>query len=274
MKRSLKNICVLTSPYSDRARDYDTRLRDVLGEYGYRVHTAIQPSDELIIVLGGDGFMLESLHSLNFPDIPMWGINFGQVGLLMNNIPDASEIPAIIRKGNYRLIPYPLLNASFEFNNGRKKTILAFNEISAERLGCQNIRLDCHIDGTLLNRFSGDGLIIATPTGSTAYSFAAGGAVVHAGVPAILLTPVNPHRPVQFHSLQFPVVLPESTEIRITVCDYHKRKARLMADGMDLGCVRKISVTCSDRKVLLVKAFSYCFTNALLNKIIGGNDSS
>ena len=273
MKTGFKNMHICASPFSDKARDCGIELTRRLEKQGIRVSPRFSPEVDLVLVLGGDGYMLDVIHRLDFPDVPLWGFNFGQVGLLMNNVRDADKILDVLNSKEFRISEYPLLQADVLYRNGKRKKIHAFNEISAERLGCQNIRLDCHIDGNLLNRFSGDGLIIATPTGSTAYSFAAGGSVVHATVPAILLTPVNPHRPVQFHSLQFPVVLPEKTVIEITVCEHHKRRARLMTDGKDLGSIRRITVTGSERKMKLVKVSSYCFTSALLNKIIGGAES-
>jgi NAD+ kinase len=164
---------------------------------------------------------------------------------------------------------FPVLQARVTLASGEVVVERAVNDFVLERASGQTVHLRTYIDGVLLNRYSGDGLVIATPGGSTAYSLAAGGPVVHQAVPGMLVTPLYAHRPVQFHSLQFPILLPLSSAVRVEAEDQPKRPVRLVADGSTREGLVAIEIRDSGRPVRLLRPADYGFIDTLVSKIIG-----
>lgn len=223
---------------------------------------------DLIVVLGGDGFMMSLIRSLEYPATPFFGVNFGRVGFLMNPMADGARLAEILTAGSFVATAYPVLEGRVLGNDG-PLVLRAFNDFVLERASGQTVHLRTSIDDVLLNEYSGDGLIVATPGGSTAYSLAAGGPVVHHAVPGILVTPLNPHRPVQFHSLQFPLVVPLTSRVHIVAEERHKRPVRFTADGKQVEDVEEIEIRDSSLRVLLLRVPEYQFIDTLVRKIIG-----
>jgi NAD+ kinase len=171
------------------------------------------PSDlDCIFVLGGDGTFLSAVRWIGDQDIPILGIKFGEVGFLAEiaeeNLYAAAEK---VLKGDYILRPRMRLSVKVR----RKKETLAqesiLNDVVINRGALARLaHIETHIDDHYLTTYSADGLIVATPTGSTAYSLAAGGPVIHPAVPAIILTPICP-----FTLTNRPLIVPESANIKI-----------------------------------------------------------
>ena len=222
-----------------------------------------------LVVLGGDGAMMAVLRSLSFPEIPVYGVNYGQVGFLMNPRQPAADLAKEVTSPELLEQTSPVLEATAERLDGSTVQVRAMNDFVLERASGQTIHLKTYIDGVLLNRYSGDGLVVATSGGSTAYSLAAGGPVVHPSVSGMVITPLYPHRPVQFHSLQFPVVLPLSSVVRIEGEDLQKRPLRFVADGISTRDIRSIEMRDSGTRMQLLRAPSYGFIETLVRKIIG-----
>jgi len=146
---------------------------------------------DLIITIGGDGSLLHFLHLIGIPNIPIVGINFGSLGFLADiSVQNIFEGLEAICQGSYKASERIVLEGVLQ-----EKTIgFAVNEVVIHR-GCHPhiVDLALHIDGTFVNTFSADGLIIATPSGSTAYSLSSGGPIVSPEIEAYIITPISPH---------------------------------------------------------------------------------
>ncbi|MFH1098842.1 MAG: NAD(+)/NADH kinase [Candidatus Uhrbacteria bacterium] len=209
-----------------------------------------------IFAVGGDGFLLEvvrtfsPLVSAGSFRVPIVGWNAGQVGFLMNDPAFDAQLGDLLfrdqlrafAEGRYEVQQCDLLDAwwilqavSGERAYAIKERAYAFNEIRVERAVEQAARLDIAVDGVSLGTYSGDGLILASSQGSTAYALSAGGPVVDHSLPAMVIVPNNPARIGKFLQLTFPLVLAPSREITITVCDAEKRPVRVVADGCVCG---------------------------------------
>ncbi len=224
---------------------------------------------DLVILLGGDGFLMDSIRSLNFPPTPIFGINFGSVGFLMNPRISMDDLVSIIREGRFRAEDHPVLEAKVQVVDGSEKSILAVNDFVMERKGGQSVRLRILAGGILFNEFSGDGVIVATSTGSTAYNLAAGGPVFHPEIGAIVITPLYPHRATPFHSLQFSVLLPLYSDLEVVGVDIDKRPIRLVADGCPVEGPARIQVRDSGLRLHLLRVESHEFISDLAQKFIG-----
>lgn len=170
---------------------------------------------DLIIVLGGDGTMLRVARQTGKAGIPMLGINCGGLGFL-TDIKAEEAIPILeeIINGKYTLDERMVLQACVQQKNNKDiKSSFALNDIVIYK-GSQSglIELYASVDGKWINTFLSDGLIIATPTGSTAYSLSAGGPIIYPSLHAILITPICPHI-----LTNCPIVIPDQGKIEITV---------------------------------------------------------
>ncbi len=196
----------------------EPRVGIMLGLKKYKKFVPGDTKVDLILVMGGDGTILRIVAELDDFDVKFFGINMGHLGFL-------SEIPPVaIRKtldkifaGKFSIDQRMMLNVELYRKKKKLKQFHALNEVSISQATLSRlIVLKTKVDGLKLANFKADGLLVATPTGSTAYSLSAGGPIVHPSLSAMILTPVCPH---SFN--QKPVVLPDNKKIEITVAsDY------------------------------------------------------
>jgi len=227
-------------------------------------------SVDLVLLLGGDGFLMDSLRGLGYPPTPVFGVNFGSVGFLMNPRQCLEGLVGLLRDpSRLGVEEHPVLAARVRHTDGREEAWLAVNDVVLERTGGQSVRMTVTVDGVLLNRYSGDGLIVATSAGSTAYNLAAGGPVVHPRIPAIVVTPLYPHRAAPFRSLQFPIVLPLGSTLVLSGQEVEKRPIRLLADGRPVEGLSELTVHDSGLRLHLLRVESHEFVATLARKFIG-----
>jgi NAD+ kinase len=171
------------------------------------------PSDlDCIFVLGGDGTFLSAVRWIGDQEIPILGIKFGEVGFLAEiaeeNLYTAAEK---VLKGDFILRPRMRLSVEVRRRNKTLTREAVLNDVVINRGALARLaHIETYIDDHYLTTYSADGLIVATPTGSTAYSLAAGGPVIHPAVPGIILTPICP-----FTLTNRPLIVPESANIKI-----------------------------------------------------------
>jgi NAD+ kinase len=223
------------------------------------------PAD-LCLVLGGDGTMLHAIHE-HGPATTYLGLNCGFLGFLMNDLPaeDAVErVAAALGAGAWMAHRFPRLAMLASTAAGEVRGN-AVNDVYVERQSGHTCHLRVWIDGHVLaDRLVCDGMIAATPVGSTAYSFSAGGPASHPLVRSIHLTPICPHAP-----RLSPIVLPESAQVRIEVLSPEYRPARVVLDGLAHGDVHAVELSCSRQDDVALAFFNgHDFTGTLLHKIL------
>lgn len=150
---------------------------------------------DVLVVLGGDGTMLRVARSLEGADTPIFGINLGSLGFLTAiSQKDMGEAVEKIRKGDFQLAERTMLDVRILRNDQTLASHRALNDAVITRVAFSRlVRIEVTVDGDLLTTYTGDGLIIATPTGSTAYSLSAGGPIIHPGARSFAITPICPH---------------------------------------------------------------------------------
>lgn len=150
---------------------------------------------DLIVVLGGDGTLLSAARGVGERRTPLLAVNLGGLGFMMTTGPH--ELPSAldsVEQSSYELDSRMVLEAHLERRTGKAERFFALNDIVVSHGGIARVlRLDAYADDEYVGRYTADGLILSTPTGSTAYSLAAGGPVMPPGVEAISLTPICPH---------------------------------------------------------------------------------
>lgn len=268
----LGRILCLWNTYAESCCREAESLVERLKAAGADVVTSADRFDatiELLVLLGGDGFLMESLQELDYPDVPVFGVNFGSVGFLMNRKACLPQLVDTIKDGLSVEESHPILQATVELDGGEQKSICAFNDFFLERMTRQSVRLLVALDGVEFNHYAGDGFVFCSAAGSTAYNLAAGGPVLQPGLEAIIMTPLYPHRAVPFSSMQFPLVVPLSASIEIRASEPVKRPMRLVADGHAIESVVRVGIGFSGKRARLLRLPGHTFVTTLTRKIIG-----
>jgi NAD+ kinase len=182
---------------------------------------------QLIIVLGGDGTLLSAARAVGGRDIPIFAVNLGGLGFLTSITLDQlyPELERALR-GEQRMIPRRMLHGDLVRGGKIVKSYEALNDVVIAKTEiARMIEVEAYVDSQYLSNYKADGLIVATPTGSTAYSLSAGGPIVFPAVAAIGITPVCPHM-----LTNRPVLVPDTSVIEI-VCEAADSDAFLTVDG-------------------------------------------
>ncbi|HET7592219.1 MAG TPA: NAD kinase [Rhodanobacteraceae bacterium] len=214
---------------SDNAR---AALDELQGRYG-----TVAPEDaDVIVALGGDGFMLRTLHAELDRGLPVYGMKFGRVGFLMNRyLPD--ELPARIAAARPAVL-HPL-KMHVTQRDGNEVEALAFNEISLLRQTNQAAHIEVALNGHVkLANLICDGLLVATPAGSTAYNLSAHGPILPLDANVLALTPISPFRPRRWRG----ALLPFATEVGLRTLEPDHRPVSATADFHEVRGAVKIRV--------------------------------
>lgn len=228
MKKSYKNFFYITSG-TDESESAAESLRELYGE---------SPADkaDALIVLGGDGVMLQALHDHMNHHCPIYGMNRGSVGFLMNEYRE-DDLPKRVAAAHAETIrPLEMIAESRESGTVRA---LAINEVSVLRQSYQAAKIRISIDDKLrLEELICDGLMVATPAGSTAYNLSAQGPILPLDSPLLALTPVSPFRPRRWRG----ALLPKSVTVRMDILEVDKRPVNAVADNKEVKSVTSVTV--------------------------------
>lgn len=211
-------------------------------------HGQVAPEDaEVLVALGGDGFMLQTLHRFGDLGKPVYGMKLGTVGFLMNQHRADGLLEQIGAAEPAVLRPLEMQVAT---ESGASISSLAYNEVSLLRQTRQAAHVSIELNGQVrLDELICDGVMVATPAGSTAYNFSAHGPILPLGSAVIALTPIAPFRPRRWRG----ALLKSSTEVRFRVLDPFKRPVSATADSHEVRDVVEVTIRESlDRTVTLL----------------------
>jgi NAD+ kinase len=222
----VKSIGVIVHPAKEAALEAETRLVEHGRRRGIEVSEATEDGAyDLIVALGGDGTMLKAAALAARAQIPLLGINIGRFGYLASVAPDQmEEAVEAVSRGECMIDRRMMVTAETEGGGVEPVQAVALNEMVLDRESASRvIRVEVLVESQSLATYTVDGFIVATPTGSTAYSLSAGGPIVEPGLDAMVLTPVSPHWP-----LWRSVVVAPDRSVRLVVVE---GKATFAADG-------------------------------------------
>jgi NAD+ kinase len=224
----MENLCVLGSR-SPVAQEAVATLRE---RYG---HTAPEEADA-IVALGGDGFMLQTLHAFMDLNKPVYGMNRGSVGFLMNDFVE-DDLPAKLSEARSATIN-PLRMVATDAME-REHKALAINEVALFRQTHQAAKISIEIDGNeVMEELICDGILAATPAGSTAYNLSAHGPILPIRSKMMALTPISPFRPRRWRG----ALLPWDTKLEFRVLEQQKRPISATADHVEVRDVQAVAV--------------------------------
>jgi len=202
---------------------------------------------DAVVALGGDGLMLQTLHRVMDLPVPVYGMNFGSVGFLMNEFaPDG--LPERVANAKPSAI-FPLAMDVVDVE-GETHSALALNEVSLFRASYQAVKLEILVDGrSQLAELICDGVLLATPAGSTAYNLSAHGPILPIDAPLLALTPISPFRPRRWRG----AILNNRAVVTFRMRELGKRPANAVADNVEFRNVAEVTVRENrDRRVTLL----------------------
>ena len=214
------------TPEAENARDELTR------RYG-----AVAPeAADVIVALGGDGLMLQTLHKFMGSGKPIYGMHRGTIGFLMNEF-HAEHLRERLQAADTTMI-HPLIMDAVDADS-RRHEYRAINEVSLFRETYQAARLRILVDGReRLAELTADGVLVATPAGSTAYNLSVQGPIIPIGAPLLALTPISPFRPRRWRG----ALLPDKARVTIEVLEPTKRPVAAVADHDEVRHVRRVDI--------------------------------
>jgi len=264
---NLKKIGVILRPSSPDLISLFNRVKNLFESFGIEViidnksANAISvdgcdfdemcKNSDMLVTIGGDGTLISAIRRSHIYNLPILSINAGRLGFLADINPDElDEFITRLMKGEYRIDRRVMLEAVITRESGEKEySSVALNDIVISS-SANMIKLDAFIEGKHFNSYFGDGLIVSTPTGSTAYNLSAGGPSVFPLTSAFILTPICPHS-----LTQRPMVLPSEFEVEVTT---QNENATLTFDGQE-----KLLFTNKDRVLIRVSEKRACLVHRL-----------
>ncbi|NBC11911.1 MAG: NAD(+) kinase [Gammaproteobacteria bacterium] len=223
---------------------------------------ALGAACDLIIVVGGDGTLLHAARELAPAEVALLGINLGRLGFLVDISPDhLEERLDQILNGEYHADARAMLEVHTDGTDGRAVNDIVVHKWNSVRM----IELETWIDGVFVNAQRSDGVIVSTPTGSTAYALSGGGPLVHPGLDALLLVPICPHT-----LSNRPLVIDGDSRIELRIRDYEHEQVRLTCDGqinLPLAEGRAIHIRRSPHRLKLLHPRGYDHYSILRAKL-------
>ena len=280
--KTIKKIGVVLRPSTPELKEHYYTLEKIFNEHGIEVlldsisggmigimgmeFDILCENSDALVTLGGDGTLISAVRRSFTYDIPIFGIYAGSLGFLADI--NFDELDAFVSKlvaGNYRVDERAILEATFK-QNEKDVTIYAFNDIVLTRPSVSNmIHVETLVDSKAFNTYYGDGVIVSTPTGSTAYNLSAGGPVLFPLTNVFALTPICPHS-----LTQRPVVLPGEFSIEMKT---PQDKALIIIDGQDkheLNIAQSIHIQLAEKKVKLIHRNEFNYFDVLKEKLNWG----
>jgi Predicted sugar kinase len=276
----MKNIGIAINPSKDKDNEIlhmvikkftdKFKFTDIIIFSSYDIEKQDLKELDLLVVLGGDGTLLGIARSLNDSfNAPILGINIGNLGFLSSvDIYDIDNALNKLEQGKYKIAERMMLNCKVEADN-KKEEYKALNDVVLARGTLSRmVKFKIYVDGKIYSTFKGDGLIIATPTGSTAYSFSAGGPFIYPDLELITITPICPHT----KSMQT-IVLKADSIIKICT-DHEEEKVYLTVDGqkaININHGTSVKISKNEKGVKLLLFDDYDYFKVLRSKILNNS---
>jgi NAD+ kinase len=233
------------------------------------VYTHVPPEEaDVIVVLGGDGSMLRALHQFNDYQAPIFGMNLGSLGFLLNDY-RLKGLQKRIEKAESFVINPLLMEVTDK--NGKKHKKLAYNEVSLIRETHASAKIRVHVNGKVrIDELICDGVLVSTPVGSTAYNSSAGGSILSLDANVLPITPISAFRPRNWPG----ALVNQDCEITFEIIKPNERPVSATADAMEVRDIRSVTIK---RAVKVTKTLMFDPDNALQERIFreqfGGGDA-
>lgn len=252
------------------SKETQNLLEQKLQKSGFTVTREFAAEAELIVNIGGDGAFLRTLHENNFPSIPCLGINTGHMGFFQELHPnDMDEFIFMYKQGRYTIQHLKTVKATIQCNAGAYE-LLGLNEVVIKSVNSRPIHLNLSIGGSFIERFSGDGILVSTPAGSTAYNYSLGGSIVDPRLSILQITPIAPMNTTAYRSFTSSVVLPKELVVLVHPENRDENAFMIVADGMEhiFEGIETVTLGFSETIVQLMRLEHYDFWAKVKSKFL------
>jgi NAD+ kinase len=228
---------------------------------------------DLVVAIGGDGTLLYAAGLVARHGVPLLGINRGHLGFLTDVMPEqlVAEVDAALQ-GGLECDERPLLAARLEKSGGVSAEMLALNDVVLQRLATgRMVDFESHLDGRYVNTHAGDGVVIASATGSTAYALSCGGPIVEPHLDVFVMAPISPHT-----LSDRPLVVSARSNIELRLLDRHDTRAQLVCDGVVVAEIEpqdRLHIKRAAERVTLLHPRGHDFYRLLRSKLHWGRGS-
>ena len=266
----MKRVITIVANELEESIKTEKILTKKLIEAGFSTSNQIEKNTELIISIGGDGSFLRAMDRFEFPSIPTMIINTGTLGFLAEIQPE--QIDKFIQEytnNEYTIQEASIIKANI-FTKDMKKTIRAINEVVIKNIASRTVHLDLSVNDIKMQRFSGDGMLISTPIGSTAYNYSAGGSIVDPRLELFQLTPIAPMNTKVYRSFTSSILLPSNDKLTVIPCSANDTTLTVIYDGMmsEYENIEEISIYLSRKKINLIRFDDYQFWEKVKSKFL------
>ena len=266
----MRRIITINSNQVQKSLETKELLTKKLQSMGFEVKYYFHPDTELIISIGGDGSFLKTIHDFDFPEVPVVGINTGHLGFFPDISPDNIDtfIDSYLKK-DYLIQDIPLIGASV-CTDKHCFDVFAINEVVVKGDKSRTIHINLRVNDKHIQKFSGDGMIISTPTGSTAYNYAAGGSIVDPNLSLMQLTPLYPINTNAYRSFTSSIIISRDSIINIDPEYRFENSILVVVDGVEhiYNQISDIKVFMSDVKIKLLRMSNYEFWSRVAEKFL------
>ena len=238
---------------------------------GFTVSEKYTPEAELLVSIGGDGSTLDAIHEYDFPSMPIVGINTGHLGFFQELYPeDMDQFIFNYKKGRYTVQDLVTVQAVVTDQDGSEFVHTGLNEIVIRGSHSYSSHLNISIGDSFIERFSGDGILIASPAGSTAYNYSVGGSIVDPRLKLLQVTPIAPMNTTAYRSFTSSILLPSDMTLGV-IPEYTKdHSTYILNDGKEklYHDLRSVTVGFSEKAIKLIRFETYDFWNKVKTKFL------
>ena len=266
----MSRIISIFTNETELSMDVKSMLTKELAGRGYTVMSEYSRDADLIICIGGDGAFLETIHQCDFPENPIVGVNTGHLGFFQEVLPeDFEKFIEEYEREDYSIQKLNTVMCTVTNSEGKQNRHTGLNEITITGRKSYSIHFDISIDGKPIEKFSGDGILVATSAGSTAYNYSIGGSIVDPRLNLLQVTPLAPMNTTAYRSFTSSILLPSELTLGI-VPESVESRIYITNDGIETGYsdVKYIDVKASDKSVNLIRFRDYDFWNKVKDKFL------
>ncbi len=259
-------------------------LQSKLARSGFEVLSEFREDAELAICIGGDGAFLDAVHKFGFPHVPFIGINTGHLGFFQEILPEQlDEFIFNYKQGKYSLQPLSTVKAEVvtarhggsmsclpnALETAENEEFRALNEVLIKSAHSRSIHLNISIGGSFIERFSGDGILVATSAGSTGYNYSLGGSIVDPRLKLLQVTPIAPMNTTAYRSFTSSILLPFDMTIGI-IPESENAELCVAVDGIEYKYdnIKEINISMAGTFVNLLRFEGYDFWNKVKTKFL------
>lgn len=265
------NIINIFSNGTEISNETQLILTKKLQENGFIVRNKYSSDCQLLVCIGGDGALLQAVHTYGFPQVPIIGINTGHLGFFQEISPD--HLDSFIKNyqnKKYTLQPLNTVQATVTTADNQKIIHRGLNEIVIKGSHSYSVHLNISIGSSSIEKFSGDGILVATSAGSTAYNYSLGGSIVDPRIKLLQVTPIAPMNTTAYRSFTSSILLPSDLSLGVIPEYTNDNHILLIDDGIESSYtnLKDIKVEVSDTIINLMRFESYDFWDKVKTKFL------